>query len=379
MQTTYRFGAVPRTAVILAILAALLIVLSAIALGQQPSPKLPPPVGVARNGLLAFDDVGVIYVVEPYGTGRKALTDGPEWEVEPVWSPDGTRIAYWSQKTPDGISALDVMDADGTNVRTLVDGITLSRWSTHPAWSHDGRSLAYSDHSFASGREVDRVMVVSLSGGEPRELVIPGEDPTWSPDDQLIGYRSGGWAADGTFEPPGLGVIGADGNDPKVIDPTFTTNAFAYAHPAWSPDGRWLAYHTGVGDNMDIYVAAVDGSRITAVADQPTGEVWPVWSPDGTRLAYDGPSTTQGQFQVVTVDPDGSNPTTLQHPPLGCNCGVVWSPDGTLVTAYADGPVGHEDTGGSMLIIDPSGKAPVTSIPYTGLSDQAVSWQRLAP
>ena len=104
-----------------------------------------------------------------------------------------------------------------------------------------------------------------------------------------------------------------------------------------------------------------------------------MWSPDGTRIAYDGPSSHPGVWQVVTVDPDGSNPITLDHPPLGCNCGVGWSPDGTVVTAYADGPVGHEDTGGSMLLIDVSGTAAVEVIPYAGLSNQQVSWQRLAP
>ena len=76
METRYKFGAVPRTAIILVILAVLLAVLSAIAVGQQPSPKLPPPLGVARNGLIAFDDGGDIWVVNPDGTGRTALTSG---------------------------------------------------------------------------------------------------------------------------------------------------------------------------------------------------------------------------------------------------------------------------------------------------------------
>ena len=127
---------------------------------------------------------------------------------------------------------------------------------------------------------------------------------------------------------------------------------------------------------MNIAVAAVDGSGITALTHPPAGGFWPVWSPDGSRLAYDGPSATAGMYQVVTVNPDGSDPITLDHPPLGCNCGVVWSPDGTLLTVYQDGPAGHEDTGGSMLMVDVSGKEPVQAIPYAGLSDQLVSSPR---
>jgi Tol biopolymer transport system component len=381
METRYKFGAVPRTAIILVILTVLLATLGAIAVGQQPSPKLPPPLGPAANGLIAFDDMGDIWVVKPDGTGRVQLTSGPEWEVAPVWSEDGTQIAFWSEPRPeqDGIAALMVMDASGQDVRTLVEGLTLSSWGTRVAWSHDGRYLAYSDQTGASAQPVNRISVIPVGGGEPVVLVSPGVDPSWSPDDTLIGYRSGGMTQDGTMDPPGLSVIGSNGSGARVIDDRYTDNPYAYAGPQWSPDMRQLAYHAGTGGTNDIYVAAVDGSGVTAISHDPTADVWPVWSPDGTRIAYDGPSNPVGLWQVVTVDPDGSDPVTLDHPVLGCNCGVRWSPDGTKVTAYADGPVGHEDTGGSMLVIDVSGTAPVVAIPYAGLSNQQVSWQRLAP
>lgn len=381
METRAQLGAVPRTAIILVILAVLLALFAAVAIGQQPSRKLPPPIGVAKNGLIAFDDGGDIWVVAPDGTGRRQLTTGPGWEVSPVWSQDGTQIAFWSEPKPeqDGVAALMVMDASGKDVRTLVDGLTLSRWSTLAAWSHDGQFLAYSDMLGPVGREVNRIMVVPLAGGEPVELVSPGDDPTWSPDDTLIGYRSGGLTKDDTIDPPGLSVIAADGSGQRVVDGRYSQNPYAYASPQWSPDMRELAYHAGTGGTNDIYLAAVDGGGVTAISNDPTADVWPVWSPDGTRIAYDGPSSPEGLWQVVTVDPDGSDPVTLDHPALGCNCGVRWSPDGTKVTAYADGPVGHEDTGGSMLIIDVSGTGPVEAIPYTGVSNQQVSWQRLAP
>jgi hypothetical protein len=100
MQPTYRFGAVPRTAIILVTLALLTTLLGiAIAIGASPSVAPPaPPTGAARNGLIAFDDEGDIWVVKPEGTDRKALTTGPLWDTNPVWSQDGTRIAYWHSR-----------------------------------------------------------------------------------------------------------------------------------------------------------------------------------------------------------------------------------------------------------------------------------------
>ena len=82
-------------------------------------------------------------------------------------------------------------------------------------------------------------------------------------------------------------------------------------------------------------------------------------------------------FQLVVVDADGSHPTTLQHPPIGCNCLFTWSPDGTKVTAYQDGAT--YDTG-SLMLVDSSGTRPPESIPFQGgTSSSGVSWQRLAP
>ncbi len=78
----------------------------------------------------------------------------PEWDVDPIWSQDGTHLAYWSEpdSKQDGIASLNVMDADGTNLRTLANDLRLSQWTTLPSWSHDGRFLAYSDTIGAAGR-----------------------------------------------------------------------------------------------------------------------------------------------------------------------------------------------------------------------------------
>ncbi len=381
METRYRLGAVPKTALILTMLVLLLALFSAIAIGQQPSPKLPPPFGAARNGLIAFDDGGDIFVVNPDGTGRKALTSGPELDTAPEWSQDGTQIAFFSQQKANGLAAIKVMDADGQHTRTVADGVWIPPVSWHVSWSHDGRSLAYADRHIDGLTAVDGIMVVPVAGGDPVKVVSPGQAPTWSPDDRTIAYQSGGGTKDGTTVPQGLSVIGVDGNGQRLIDGSATSNPWAYAYPQWSSDGARVAYHTGLpGHVSNVFVAAVDGSGTAAIGDPAQNLVWPVWAPDDARIAYVGALAAAGPYQISLVAPDGSDANVLDHPPLACNCAFRWSPDGTKVIAWMDGPVENgSPTSESLMIADVAGGEPVRTIELTTLIGSDMSWQRLAP
>ena len=91
-----RFGAIPRTAIILALLTLLLASLAAIGVGSQPGPDPAPPFGLARNGLIAFDSGGDIWVAEPDGSDPRLFVSGPGFDIDPTFSPDGTKLAFWS-------------------------------------------------------------------------------------------------------------------------------------------------------------------------------------------------------------------------------------------------------------------------------------------
>jgi len=380
METRARIGAVPKTALVLTILAALLALFSAIAVGQQPSPRLPAPMGVARNGLIAFDDGGDIFVVEPDGTDRKALTSGPAIDTAPEWSQDGTRIAYFSQQQADGPASIKVMDADGLHATTLVEGVTLPEVSWHVSWSHDGRTLAYAERTIQGLSAVDRIMVVPVAGGDPVAVATPGQAPTWSPDDRMIAYQSGGLGTDAKVVPQGLSVVASDGTGQRVIDGAATMNPWAYAYPQWSPDGKRLAYHAGLPNNPSaIYVAAVDGTGIHAISDTTHNPSWPAWSPDGSRIGFIGWTVASGPYQIFVVDPDGSHPSEVNHPPLACDCAFHWSPDGTMVIAWLDGPiVDGAPASESLMIADTTASRPVQTIGLTSLIGSDMSWQRLA-
>jgi WD40-like Beta Propeller Repeat len=376
MQTTYRFGAVPKAAILLVVLGLLVAVAGAVAVGQQDT-RLPSPTGLARNGLIAFDLDGDIWVVEPDGTGRRQLTTGATQDSYPVWSQDGTRLAYWSQEHPDSTATLVVVDADGGAATPLVAGVTLEPMHATIAWSHDGRSLAYSrkDPEAASS---DRIDIVAVDGGEPTKLVSPGMDPTWSPDDRLIAYHSGGIDAYGVEVASGLAVIGIDGTGFRQLDDAPDITGWAYSWPSWDPSGGRVVYHARPNGRSDIFVAAVDGSGVEIISDEVGQQDWPVYSPDGSRIAWNSPAVTLPGFQIVMAAADGTDPVRLAHSPLACDCVFWWSPDSTSVIAYQDGPV-DVHTDGSMMIID-AATGTSESIPLPGVTaSDSMSWQRLAP
>ena len=98
METRYKFGAIPKTALILVILGVLLALLSAIAVGQQPSLKLPPPLGRGEERPHRLRRRRRHLGRQPRRHRTQALTSGPELDTAPEWSQDGTRIAFFSQQ-----------------------------------------------------------------------------------------------------------------------------------------------------------------------------------------------------------------------------------------------------------------------------------------
>ena len=146
-----------------------------------------------ENGKIAFARSGDIWVANPDGSDATNLTPGtPQFQDNPVFSPDGTKIAYTIA------SSLSVMDADGANQQPLATGV----WRT-PAWSPSGDRIAISN-SLPTG-DVQGIRVVNATTGATVDTLNPpppaqsGEesyydDPTWSPTSQnklAVSYSPG--------------------------------------------------------------------------------------------------------------------------------------------------------------------------------------------
>ena len=156
-----------------------------------------------------------IWVADGDGANQRRLADSGS---RPVWSPDGTHIAYEESHS----GGVWVMDADGTNARWLTDQ------GSSPVWSPDGNRIAYEEWDGGG------VWVVDADGANPRWLTEAGWNPVWSPDGKFIAYNNGGiWTMD------------ADGANHRLV-------ADGGADAAWSPDGRRIVYYQSGVDSGSV-------------------------------------------------------------------------------------------------------------------------------
>lgn len=394
MPLTLRLAVVPRALIIillLALLASALLAGGIIVGSVQRAVSPPPPTGLARNGLIAYADLGDIWLVDERGEQRQQLTSGTDADFTGVWSPDGTLLAFWSvawdgdptraesgQVGNLGELSLKVVGLGDREPRTLVSGLS---WSglcgMDLAWAPDSSEIAFahrvSDDDFV-GRRID---VVSVDDGSVRQLVRNGVAPGWSPDGQTIGYADTDYRTDpdgARTQGGGVSVIAASGTDtPRPLSraPGAVTSggSCSFHAPHWSPDGERVAFH----DGRRIWIAQADGSGEVLVTTQSQQELFPQWSPDGSRLLFTRASGPRG-VSVIT-DPDGTDESVLDDPATYW-LERYWSPDGTKVVAIADGWAG-------VVIQDATGSAPPVLVPAStdyGLGDFGrPSWQPLVP
>jgi Tol biopolymer transport system component len=111
------------------------------------------------------------------GTGVTRLTNDPLRDAEPAWSPDGTKIAFTSNR--DGNHEIYVLNADGTGVTRLTNDPLRD---AEPAWSPDGTKIAFSRSGYL-GPEilVEQIYVMNADGSGAKGLTTNGWGPSWRP------------------------------------------------------------------------------------------------------------------------------------------------------------------------------------------------------
>ncbi len=255
----------------------------------------------AVGGSIAFqsarDGNFEIYVMNADGSGVVRLTDNDFGDEQPAWSPDGQRIAFRSVR--DGNPEIYVMNADGSGVVRLTDN-DFGDWE--PAWSPDGRRIA-----FRSDRDGDfEIYVMNIDGSGVVRLTDNDSydtSPAWSPDGRLIAFHSD---RDGDFE---IYVMNADGNGVVRL----TDNDSWDDSPAWSPDGRRIAFTSNRDDPdpkddehvMNIYVMNADGNGVVRLTGNVSLNDEPAWSPDGRRIAFHSDRDEDGEIYAINVDGSG--------------------------------------------------------------------------
>ena len=309
------FGFAPRLRVIAVAVILLIALMASLSYVAGHYRRLPPPYGLAANGLLVYDLDQHLYVLDDDGTSRRLeIGLGRSWG--PVFAPDGTRLAFQTQSADATPTELWVANADGSDARSISGGVVpTGNWGF--TWSPDSRRIAYASDA---GDGHPALYVAAADGsGVTRITKADGADrtyPTWSPRGDLIAYRQ----VPATQDEARLAVISPEGRGERwLVRALPSTGAFAGSQ--WSLDGTRIAYfRKREGSEADI-VEIVDLDRhVQPISDPLEDSFNPAWSNDGRRVAY-----ARDPQSAVIVDLASGERTEL--PLRLADCGAYWTPD----------------------------------------------------
>ena len=194
--------------------------------------------------------------------GQARLTHDGAFDGEPAWSPDGSQIAFVSNRN--GNWDIYTMDADGDNRNRLT---TDPAYDGEPAWSPDGLKIV-----FVSTRN---------TGGGPAQAQARGATPYIMNVDGSAQYR-------------------------------FTKSTLPVWDPEYSPSGDRIVFSSRHDGNWEIYVMNADGSEQVNLSQSPADDQSPRWAPDDRRIAFvsdrDGNAEIYVLDSVNTADPAASGP-----------------------------------------------------------------------
>lgn len=192
------------------------------------------------------------------------------------------------------------------------------------------------------------VWVMNADGTGARSLGN-GLSPAWSPNGRWIAFDA---IVDRNFD---VWVMRSDGSARRRV----TTNAAPDYFASWSPDATMLVFTSDRGAGEDVYLIAADGTSERQLTNHPGPDWAPAWSPDGTQIAFAG--NARGNLEVELVNVAGDVRVALtDHPERDYD--PAWSPDGTRIafTSERDGNANvylmNADGGGvTQLTDDPAG------------------------
>lgn len=216
-----------------------------------------------------------IYLMQADGTSIQRLTDAPGRDICPAWSPNGLRIAFIADREQTGTFNIYIMNADGSQETRITE-----TGAGCPSWSPDSERLAYVSASSSTGA----IFTIRLDGSNATKVGDGGGNLSWSPDGTQLAYE----------RHDGIILVNADGTNDRFLT--------VGSHPNWSPTGARIAYTSYLSGQGEIHSIRPEGTRTVRLAGKDAPGIEPVWSPSGSQLAFLRVSGNDAVIMVVSAD-----------------------------------------------------------------------------
>ncbi len=314
-----------------------------------PRPAAPAAqTSLTISGRLLYVQDGQVWLHS--GTAARPLDLGGAVR-DPAWSHDGTRIAFVRR----GESYADIyvvtVSTGAISRITFNDSKRAPRsrdyvhelyWAAQPTWSPNDRELVFLSQVAPATAEDDSRCPLCESALKPYryDLSLAGKREPTNAD--LLAVPGGGDAASPRWSPDGTTLLYVDtprGEGARTVmswsfadetaEPVATIPAGAY-DPAWSPDGRWIAFAAAESGKTDVWVVAATGGPVQRLTNLG-GARAPAWSPDGTQLACINVGQGSTDVYILALQREGTTLRAAEARPatsgghIDSSAGLSWS------------------------------------------------------
>jgi eukaryotic-like serine/threonine-protein kinase len=242
-------------------------------------------------------------------------------DVFPSLSPDGNSIAYSSDQHGSFEIYVKQLTPGGSEIQLTSDG----QQNIEPAWSPDGQRIAFSKNRGG-------IWVMPALGGSATQLNEFGSCPVWSRDGSMLAFQSGAPSeiqGSRALPPSTLWIVPSQGGSAKQVTQLENPPGGHYS-PSWSPDGKHIAFGTGIYSPSSIWLVSIDGGPPKQIAQGGS----PIYAPDGKGIYFVANSSDKeaNGLSKIELSADGE--------PIGEPSRVISWPSVTSInspTVSADG------------------------------------------